>query len=340
LAAMLAVFLFGVPHMAGTLFGLGLSQQNDVNGKPMPGCLLYTYAAGSSTPVSAFRDSGLSLQLPWPLQADATGRLPQFWLPDGNYRARLTDAVGAQQFDEDNILALGPSTGVGGGGPTVNPDSLSSTGDIKPRADETIISGWVRLNGKTIGSASSGATEHGNADAQPLFEYLWNGFPDSICPVVGGRGASSVADWNANKQITLPDARGRSLFGTADMGGADTGALDTVPFTKGDKSTPGSQGGESLHTLTPTELAVHRHLNTVGETPHIHQLHNNSAAVNGTSPSQIVASINSVAAGNPNLLGTTDPATAGVTINNVDAGGGAAHNNTPQFLLVVWFMRL
>jgi len=56
-----------------------------------------------------------------------------------------------------------------------------------------VRSGFVRANGRTIGSATSGATERANADAQALFEYLWN--TDANLAVSTGRGASSNADW-------------------------------------------------------------------------------------------------------------------------------------------------
>lgn len=69
-----------------------------------------------------------------------------------------------------------------------------------------IPAGFVGLIGRTIGSATSGATERANADCETLFLQLW-----PVCSVVGGKGASAAADWSANKQLTLPDHRGRTI---------------------------------------------------------------------------------------------------------------------------------
>src|SRR5262252_8744817 len=146
--------------MAGTLFGLGLSQQNDLNGKPMPGCKLYIYAAGTTTPSAVYRDSGLSLLLPWPLIADANGRLPQFWLADGAYKAILTDASNVPQFAEDNVVAIGPSSGSGGGGPAIDPTTIAQVGDMLFKPGPAVFrDGWVIGNGTTIGGTLSTATQ-------------------------------------------------------------------------------------------------------------------------------------------------------------------------------------
>ena len=46
--------------MAGTLFGLALSQQHDSDGKPLAAGRLYIFAAGTQTPVQAYRNFALS----------------------------------------------------------------------------------------------------------------------------------------------------------------------------------------------------------------------------------------------------------------------------------------
>lgn len=82
------------------------------------------------------------------------------------------------------------------------------TGKVAMFARATAPAGWVRLNGGTIGSATSGASERANADTHDLFVLLWNEFDNTICSVVGGRGTSAENDWVANKKLTLPDDRG------------------------------------------------------------------------------------------------------------------------------------
>lgn len=244
---------------AGTIFGLPLSQQFDNNGKPLVGARLYIYEANTSTPATAYEDFGLTNTLPWPLEADATGRLPEFWLDDGDYRARLTTNGGIVQFDIQSVTALGPSSGEGGGGGGVADDQIATTGDLKWRLSEGSLSGWVRLNGRTIGSVSSGATERANADTQSLYEYLYGICDNSDCPVIGGRGSSATDDFEANKPITLPDLRGRSMVAFDDMGNTAAGVLAGA-------TTPFADGGAEKQSIGQTHLPNYTLPNTLSVT--------------------------------------------------------------------------
>lgn len=92
-------------------------------------------------------------------------------------------------------------------------------------------SGWVKENGGTIGSASSGATTRANADTQPLFEYLWNQFNNTALPVYDSsgtptaRGASAAADFAANRRLQLFNSRSRFHRGADDGLGYDTSLI-------------------------------------------------------------------------------------------------------------------
>lgn len=233
--------------MAGTIYSLALSQRFDNNGKLLENAPLYLYQANTLIPVNSYRDFGLSVLNPWPLRTDGAGMIPEFWLADGAYRARLTDEDGdVVYFDIFNVQALGPSSGGGGGGGgSVDQTAIFATGDILWKPVASVRTGWVRANNRTIGSATSGATERANADTQPLFEYLWNNFDDTICPVVEGRGVSAAADFAANKQITLLDMRGRGPIGLDGMGNAPAGVI-----TDGDPDLPGTDGGAEKPPIT------------------------------------------------------------------------------------------
>jgi hypothetical protein len=210
---------------AGTVPGFSLAQQQDSDGTPLVGCLLYTIQAGTvSTPQSGYQDSGLTIPLSNPIVCDAYGRLPQIFLADGSIKLRLTKSNGVQVFAADGILVVGASSGGGGGSP-VDATTILATGDIKTRYGTGVLSGFVRANGRTIGSATSGATERANADCQVLFQYLWD--TDANLTVSTGRGASSAADWAANKTIALPDWRGRVVAGLDDMGNSAAGRMVT-----------------------------------------------------------------------------------------------------------------
>ncbi len=186
----------------GTIFGLPLSQQLGENGKPLTGAKLYIYEANTSNPVTIYTDIytdfALSVEGTWSLEADAEGRLPQFWLADGAYRVRLTTSGGVAVFDLQNVTALGASSGEGGG---VADEQIFQTGDLLFKPVDATRSGWVRANGRTVGNAASGVSERANADTQTLFEYLWNNCANEICGVSSGRGGSAAADFAANKTI-------------------------------------------------------------------------------------------------------------------------------------------
>ena len=214
--------------MAGTIPGFSLAQQLDSDGTPLVGCKLYTIQAGTtSTPQTAYQDSGLTLPWSYPVLGDGYGRLPQIFLADGSIKLRLTRANGTQVFVLDGVLVVGASSG-GGGGSSVDATTVLATGDIKARYGTGILAGFVRANGRTIGSATSGATERANTDTQILFEYLWN--TDAALAVSTGRGATSSADWAANKTIALPDWRGRAMVGMDDMGNTAAGNLTTAYY--------------------------------------------------------------------------------------------------------------
>lgn len=258
--------------MAGSI-SLSLSQQFDSLGNPLAGGKLYTYAASSTTPQSAYQDTALTLPYPNPLILDSAGRVPAFYLADGNIKIRLTDANGVVQVTADNLLVIGPSSG-SGSTPSVDATTVLATGDIKTRYGTGTLSGFVRLNGRTIGSATSGASERANSDCDALFEYLWAA--DANLSVSTGRGASAAADWAANKQLTLPDARGRVLASLDDMGNSAAGRLTSLSAT-----TLGASGGKELLTLLRSDLPNTSVSVTVTDPGHTHTVSARSSGGSG-----------------------------------------------------------
>lgn len=256
-------------HAAGTI-AFSLSQQLDQDGHPLSGCKFYTIQAGTtSTPQSAYQDSNLTVALPNPITCDAAGRLPQFFLADGTIKVRLTDKFGVTQVVADGILVIGPSSGGGGGGGgSVDPTTVIATGDIKYKYGSDQLTGFVRANGRTIGSATSGASERANADTQALFEYLW-GADSTLTVAPGGRGASANADWVANKTITLPDARGRVLAGLDTMGNSAAGRLTSTYFGS-DASVLGAANGSESVTMALANLIQHDHTVFLHDPGHDH----------------------------------------------------------------------
>jgi microcystin-dependent protein len=323
-----------LPVKAQGVIPIALQQVMNANGQPVSGALLYIYQAGTvATPQNAFSDPGLTLPLSNPLVADATGRLPMFYLANGSVHVRLTDPSGVVIFDYPAMLVIGASGGASSGG-SVDPTTILSTGDVKFRPTGESLVGWAKMNGQTIGSATSGATGRANADTQNLFVYLWTNCTNAHCAVIGGRGASALSDFNANKQIALPDWRGRIPVGLDDMGNTAAGILLASNVTNaGDTpTTPGGIGGEANHVLTIGEMPVH--------TP--------SVASASMSPPSFQA-MTSVAQGqaqggggssvlvNPIGFATYAPS-ASITMNSI--GGSLPHNNMSPFVLGSWYVKL
>lgn len=137
-------------------------------------------------------------------------------------------------------------------------ENVLPTGVMMDYCGTTSPSGWILANGRTIGSASSGATGRANADTQSLFEFLWTNFADAELAVSGGRGASATADWSANKTIALPDLRGRVSVGRDNMEATSANRLTSAEAAAGG-NTMGANGGTQQHTLTTSEIPAHKH---------------------------------------------------------------------------------
>ena len=311
--------------MAGTT-PLSLVQQFDSTGAPLAGGLLNFFVAGTvATPQQIFADFGLTTPLPNPLTLDSTGRVPQHWIADGLIHIRLTDSQGLVYVDT-TMQVLGPSSGGGGGGGTVDPTSIMSTGDMKAKYGTGPLAGFVRCNGLTVGNATSGATERANADTQALFVYLYNTDPNLT--VSGGRTGNALNDYNANKQINVPDWRGRALAALDDMGNSAAGRLTATYF--GTTATVlGAAGGAESQILTAPQIPPHTH-------PITDVQHNHGAPITNTGGSA------QFGPGGGGGLGTatTNFAFTGITTTNNNVGGGGAHANVQPTLLTTFYIKL
>jgi len=265
--------------MAGSI-ALSLTQQLDQFGKPLAGGKLWFIQAGTvATPQNAFQDSALTLPWPNPMILSASGRIGQLFFADGSIKIRLTDANGVEILVADGILVVGASSGGGGGSP-VDPTTIIQTGWLQAIYGTGVISGFVRANGRTIGNATSGATERANADTLALYTFLYG--QDANLVVSGGRGASVAADYAANKTLTLPDWRGRALAALDDMGNSAAGRL-TATYFGATATVLGAAGGGESKALIASNMVAHTHSGTTGnDSPdHTHSYNSFSGATVG-----------------------------------------------------------
>lgn len=359
-----------------TIFSELSLKQAIFNQTPQVGAKILTFDAGTSTARSAYRNGAGTLTA-WtqPFFTDVNGQLPPFWINGPTaYRVRVVTANDVQIFDVDNIpgeIAI----------PSAAPVSQGLvTGDILYRFDTAERAGFVRLNGKTVGSTASGA-DYADDGNQALYVLLYNGI--STLTISGGRGANALADFGAAKPMALPDMRGRAPFGLDTMGNSLANRLSGVTFATGSSSALGSTGGEALHVLTIAELASHNHTGTTdaagGHTPagtldtqgaHTHPgntgagtAHHHAYTVQQVQILNIGSTPASVAVGSTTANTadesahthpfTTDSSGAHLHIFTGTAvaahthpftgnstGSGTAHNNMTPFILGTWYCKI
>jgi len=267
---------------------------------------------------------------PNPVQANAYGVFPAVFFDETDefYRQIITQSNGVTipGTDLPVLPIIGPSGGGGGSEVPVDANSLFATGDVMWKPVSGTKAGWVRCNGRTIGSASSGAAERANADCEHLYLYKWQTYSNTLCPVTGGRGASAAADWAADKPMAMLDLRSKAGFGLDDMGNSAANGFSGVTFALGNATTAASSGGTAMHTTTVNEMPSHGHALT--DPGHSHSTGGNDTADQGSGKG----------VKNNTTNGSTGTSTTGITLANT--GGGAAHPNMPPFMLGTWYMRL
>lgn len=319
--------------MAG-LAPISLQQRCGIDGRPYPNARAYFYEAETLTPIDTYRDYSLGSAHPFPVQADAYGVFPAIFIDEAEefYRMKITTAQGVTLTDLTTLPVIGPTGGGGGAEVPVDPDALIKTGYPLWLPLSGTLSGFVRLNGRTIGSATSGASERANADCEALFLYKWQNYSNTFCPVSGGRGVSGAADWAANKTITLLDMRNKGPFGLDDMGNSAASGFSGNTFTTGNATTAASTLGSAVHTLTEAQLPSHTHDTNIGHT-HTLSAQNNGifdTAGPGGGNLQELQSLTTSAA---SLTGTT-------SVTSSATGSGSSHNNMPPGMLGTWYIKL
>lgn len=211
----------------------------DQNGELAVGAKAYFYLANTTTPLTVYTDQDLTTPHPWPVIAGSNGTFAPIYMPFEDYRVVIKDKYDVSLFDAPIVPNAAPASS--GGGTIVSATQIYQTGDMVFRLRTGAMSGFVRANGRTIGSASSGATEYAGDTAQDLYSFLWENLSDGVAPVSSGRGASASDDWSANKTIIVPSMQGRAPIGLDDMGGAAANVVQvstTASVTSGVATCP------------------------------------------------------------------------------------------------------
>jgi hypothetical protein len=106
--ALAVLLLCAIPAHAqstGTVIPAIPGQYFDNSGNPCSGCLLSSFTAGTSTPLSTYSDSALSVANANPTVLDSAGRATIF-LTAASYKFILKTAAGATIWTRDNVAAI------------------------------------------------------------------------------------------------------------------------------------------------------------------------------------------------------------------------------------------
>ncbi len=241
-------------------------------------------------------NDGLFLQLGLPVNTACSIGLTKPAIYLGTISTQgLTNAIDFQTNDVIDAVICSPRTG----------HTVSS-------ADSTVPLGYLAMNDTTIGSSASLATTK-NDNTFPLYNIIWNATNTNVtsrtwAPVTGGRGASAIADFGANKPMQILYALG-AVIGNV--------GLPNATFYGNAYGTyvTGQPFGNDQDALTIAQLAAHTH-------SHIGGL--------GFVESTTVGAGTTYAAGASGVVNTTTAST----------GSGALHNTEQPTLRLNYFIKL
>lgn len=211
--------------MAVNLSPIGNSQQFfDNNGIPLNGGLLYTYQAGSTTPLTTYTDINGTIANTDPIVLDTSGRTSnEVWLTYGyNYKFVLQTSVGTTIGTYDNIYGIvGVQTAVG----TTIPTGLISLwyGSIG-----SVPTGWYLCDGS-----------NGTPDLRDRF-IIGAGSTYSVAATGGSTDAIVVSHTHTATSTVTDPGHFHSYSVVSTTGGAGGGSAsytNTASVSTGTKTT-------------------------------------------------------------------------------------------------------
>lgn len=323
----------------------------DANGDPRVGSLAEFFDANTSTPQVVYTDYALSITAgESDRTANASGSFGALYLsPDpGSYGVRVTASDDTVIWDIPAIDVPQAATFVPPDAGDTDPSLLVTTGMRIGYYGTAAPTGWVRAAGRTIGSATSGASERANADTEDLFLHLWT--VDSTLTVSTGRGGSAAGDWAANKTIALPDYRDRAAAGMATMGNSDVGLVADSLVDGGETSSAlGATAGADDVVLTEAQMPSHLHaLGTLKMPNHGHPWRSATGGGSGSSDGGFMTENSSNV--NRSAFTGTPASTAGQQIGGSGevavtgamstTGSGTAHTNMQPTIFELVIIKL
>jgi hypothetical protein len=136
----------------------------DNSGAVLTGGLLYTYTAGTTTPVTSYQDSAGSVANSNPVVLDAAGRVSaQVWLTAGAaYKLVLKTSTGTTLWTMDNLRGVNDVSAVAWAAITGTPTTLAGYGIADGITAATAASTYAPLASPTFTGTASAKDELNN----------------------------------------------------------------------------------------------------------------------------------------------------------------------------------
>jgi len=188
-------------------------------GLPLSGGLIYTYQAGSSTPLATYSDNGGSIPNTNPIVLNSAGQTPsEVWMIAGySYKMQIQTSAGVIVQTLDNLYGIPTSSG-GGGGTSVPTgciliwsgsagsipsgfqlcDGTNGTPDL--RNSFVLGAGNSYVVGQTGGSADAIVVSHTHSVNDPGHFHTYTTLGGSGSTYQGGSGGEVSA--NTGSQVT------------------------------------------------------------------------------------------------------------------------------------------
>jgi len=215
------------------LSSVGIGQQYfDNNGVPLAGGLIYTYQAGSSTPLVTYTDNAGTIANANPIVLDSSGRVPnEIWMLAGySYKFIIQTSTGSSIISLDNLYPILQNAPAASG--TI-PSGLIA---IWSGSTGSIPSGWLLCNGS-----------NGTPDLRNSF-VLGAGNTYAVGATGGSTDAIVVSHTHtATSVVTDP-----GHFHTADVNNLQNVALGGSSFTKSGGNTGTAFTGITVATTNAT----------------------------------------------------------------------------------------
>lgn len=233
----------------------------DAVGAPLVGGKVYTYAAGTVTPLVTYTDSSGNTPNANPVVLDARGEA-NIWFGSGTYKLKLTTATDVEIWTVDNVSgilsAVSPALS---GNVVISSDSafaalrITQTGAgpvlrVEDSANPDTTPFIVANNGYVgIGTAAPiNPLEVIGTVKATTFDGAWASIPSGTAMLF----AQTAAPTGWTKSTTHNNKALRVVSGSAGSGG-------TVAFTSAFSATTALAGTTDAHQLLITEIPSHNH---------------------------------------------------------------------------------